>query len=291
MNPGGYGQGGYPSQQPPTAPYAQGTASGYPPQQQPTAPPSGYPSSQPPYAPSPQTPQQPPYPGGQPMGAPYPGGQPQQAPYPGGQPQQPPYPGGGGGGYPPQGQGMAPPQQGPPPGVSAEIWGWFRAVDADGSGQISATELQPALTNGNWKPFQLSTCHALVAMFDRDHSGTIGVQEFSTLWDYINQWKRTFESFDRDRSGSIGHGEMSQALQSFGYRLGPNTVTNIMLRYDKRRTGAINFEDFIVACAKLQALTQAFQTKDVPRQGSATIRYEDYLECMCSALLDGIGNR
>lgn len=51
--------------------------------------------------------------------------------------QQPPY---GNGGY---SQPM-----GPPPGADPQLWQWFRAVDTDGSGGITATELQSALVNG-----------------------------------------------------------------------------------------------------------------------------------------------
>ena len=47
-------------------------------------------------------------------------------------------------------------------------------------------------------------------MFDRDKSGTIGVQEFGDLFNYINQWKGIFEGIDKDRSGFIEFGELTQ---------------------------------------------------------------------------------
>ncbi len=47
-------------------------------------------------------------------------------------------------------------------------------------------------------------------MFDRDRKGTINVQEFGALFQYINQWKATFESIDRDRSGYIEMAELQQ---------------------------------------------------------------------------------
>jgi len=40
-----------------------------------------------------------------------------------------------------------------PPGMDPNVYSWFIAVDADNSGSISATELQQALTNGNWSHF------------------------------------------------------------------------------------------------------------------------------------------
>jgi len=46
-------------------------------------------------------------------------------------------------------------------------------------------------------------------MFDRDHSGTIDLQEFQGLWTYLSQWRGIFEQFDRDRSGTIDANELN----------------------------------------------------------------------------------
>lgn len=45
-------------------------------------------------------------------------------------------------------------------------------------------------------------------MFDRDRSGTIELQEFQGLWNYLSQWRAVFEQFDRDRSGTIDANEL-----------------------------------------------------------------------------------
>lgn len=58
--------------------------------------------------------------------------------------------------------GAPPPQSGPPPGVDPSVYAWFVAVDADRSGQITATELQSALTNGNWSHFNSETCRLMI---------------------------------------------------------------------------------------------------------------------------------
>jgi len=42
------------------------------------------------------------------------------------------------------------------------VYSWFVAVDTDRSGQISAMELQSALTNGNWSNFNAETCRLMI---------------------------------------------------------------------------------------------------------------------------------
>lgn len=58
----------------------------------------------------------------------------------------------------------------------------FQAVDRDCSGRISAEELQTALSNGTWRPFNAETCRMLIAMFDTDNDGGISLNEFEALW-------------------------------------------------------------------------------------------------------------
>ena len=55
-----------------------------------------------------------------------------------------------------------------------------------------------------------------LGMFDRDNSGTINFQEFSSLWKYVTDWQNCFRSYDRDNSGAIDKNELKTALQSFG---------------------------------------------------------------------------
>lgn len=47
-------------------------------------------------------------------------------------------------------------------------------------------------------------------MFDRDRSGTIDVNEFQLLYNYINQWLAAFRTYDRDGSGHIEEPELNQ---------------------------------------------------------------------------------
>jgi Ca2+-binding EF-hand superfamily protein len=61
-------------------------------------------------------------------------------------------------------------------------------VDTDRSGAITAPELERALINGGWTPFDLDTVKLLVTIFDTDRSGTIGFNEVGFLFLCVFQW-------------------------------------------------------------------------------------------------------
>merc|ERR1712213_190696 len=243
-------------------------------------------------------------PGAYPGSAPSPGGYPGQN-YNGG-PARPPPPGqygsappqnhgyGGArppsqgyGGAPPPSQGYGgapPPNQGyggaPPPnqfgGVDAKVQQWFNAVDQDRSGQIDFKELQRALVNGNWSNFSEEACRMMVDMFDRDKTGQINLQEFSSLFNYINQWKSLFESIDRDRSGFIEQAELTQAFNQMGYRFTPTFIQNVLSKYEPR-TRRLTLDNFIVVCVQIKRLTDSFRTRDREMRGQAMLQYEDFI--------------
>ncbi|KAF7341450.1 putative hydrolase [Mycena venus] len=60
------------------------------------------------------------------------------------------------------------------------------------SGTITAQELERALINGDWTLFDLDKVKLLTTIFDTDRSGTIGFNEFASLWKYIKDWQNIF---------------------------------------------------------------------------------------------------
>jgi len=116
----------------------------------------------------------------------------------------------------------------------------------------------------------------MIDMFDRDKSGQINVQEFGSLFSYINQWKSLFESIDRDRSGFIEEAEFSQALTQMGYRFSQTFVRNLLAKYDTR-TKRLTLDNFIVVSVQIKRLTDSFRTRDREMRGQATLQYEDFM--------------
>lgn len=162
------------------------------------------------------------------------------------------------------------------------LWDVFQKVDKDRSGSISTTELQQALSNGTWKPFNPETVRMMIGMFDRDNSGTINFQEFSALWKYITDWLNCFRSFDTDNSGNIDRNELKSALTSFGYRLSENFYNILLRKFDRDGRNSIVFDDFIQLCVVLQTLTAAFRYHDTDQDGWIKISYEEFLTLVFS---------
>jgi Ca2+-binding EF-hand superfamily protein len=213
--------------------------------------------------------------------------------YGGGYPNYPPPGGGGyapppppqqyGGGY---GGGFAPPAGNPhamPPGADPQLWNWFTSVDLDRSGAISAIELERALINGDWTPFDLDTVKLLMTIFDTDRNGTINYTEFAGLWQYIKDWQNVFRHFDRDRSGSIDGGELRDALSQFGFNLSPPLLELLQRKYANQtavRGGpppGISFDRFVRACVVVKQLRESFARLDTDRDGWIQINYDQFM--------------
>ncbi|EDO46008.1 predicted protein [Nematostella vectensis] len=162
------------------------------------------------------------------------------------------------------------------------LYGIFTRIDADKNGAITGDELQKALSNGSWAPFNPETVRLFMGMFDRDNSGTIEFNEFYSLWQYVTDWQKAFRSYDTDNSGTIDIDELKTALRSFGFRLSDRIYSMLITKFDRTGNGAIRFDDFIQCCVVLQILTNSFSHHDFARRGVITIQYEQFLTMVFS---------
>ncbi|KAK6348448.1 hypothetical protein TWF718_006242 [Orbilia javanica] len=170
-----------------------------------------------------------------------------------------------------------PPTPAPPQGADPTLYPLFKAVDKDGSGQLSEKELRAALVNGDWTSFDPHTVRMMIRMFDTDRDGTIGFNEFCGLWGFLAAWRALFDRFDTDGSGNISYQEYSNALSAFGYRLSPQFVTILFKSYDKRGENAISFDLFVQSCISLKRMTEVFKKYDEDRDGYITLSFEQFL--------------
>ncbi|KAG0638622.1 hypothetical protein HOY80DRAFT_147945 [Tuber brumale] len=182
-----------------------------------------------------------------------------------------------------------PPTPAPAQGVDPTLFPLFKAVDKDGSGQLSEKELRAALVNGDWTSFDPHTVRMMIRMFDTDRSGTIGFNEFCGLWGFLAAWRSLFDRFDEDGSGNISIQEFSNALTAFGYRLSPQFVQLLFRSYDRRGQDsspqtavqqgqeAISFDLFVQSCISLKRMTEVFKKYDDDRDGYITLSFEEFL--------------
>ncbi|XP_064481618.1 programmed cell death protein 6-like [Ornithodoros turicata] len=164
-----------------------------------------------------------------------------------------------------------------PPVDRVQLQQLFQSVDKNNSGAIGVTELQNALSNGTWKPFNPTTVRTMIGMFDHNHTGNVTFDEFMSLWNYITEWLNCFRRFDADNSGNIDRNELFQALAQFGFNISQQTLNNLMIKYDSDKKGSINFDDFIQCCVTLQGATQSFRQLDRYNSGRITLTFEEFL--------------
>ncbi|XP_019874773.1 programmed cell death protein 6-like isoform X2 [Aethina tumida] len=162
------------------------------------------------------------------------------------------------------------------------LWDVFSRVDKDRSGFINAEELQQALSNGTWSPFNPETVRLMIGMFDRRNMGQVSFDDFGALWKYVTDWQNCFRSFDRDNSGNIDRNELKTALVTFGYRLSDNLINILIRKFDRHGNGTILFDDFIQCCIILYTLTASFRQHDTDQDGVITIHYEQFLTMVFS---------
>jgi len=124
--------------------------------------------------------------------------------------------------------------------------------------------------------FSQEACQMMINMFDTSLSGTIDINEFGKLFNYIQQWKGMFEGYDRDRSGLIDQGEFTQALQQMGYRFSPTFIQNLLSKFNPRER-KLTLDNFIIVSVQVKRLTDSFRSRDTQMAGTASMQYEDFV--------------
>ncbi|KAN0023559.1 hypothetical protein ACTFIV_007945 [Dictyostelium citrinum] len=147
-----------------------------------------------------------------------------------------------------------------------EMSAWFRSIDKDRSGSISAMELQHLQVG--YGPLGIETATKLIRVFDVDKSGQIDFYEYAALHQFINVLYANFLANDRNRSGTIDAHEIHRALGTTGFNLPFNTVNLLFLKSSPRGYG-LKFSDFLGLCATIAIARSLFEAHDPMRTGVA----------------------
>ncbi|KAK9380348.1 uncharacterized protein V2V93DRAFT_370429 [Kockiozyma suomiensis] len=169
------------------------------------------------------------------------------------------------------------PPPAPTPAPADSVRQIFRSVDVNNNGRLSERELRSALLNFDRSKFDPATVKLMFQMFDSDRSGTINVQEFERLWDYLSKWQERFKEFDLDHTFTISLQEFDLALKAFGYNLTPEFTKFIFQSFVKRDNDFMTFDLFVQSCVMLLHLSANFNKYGPDSSGTVRINFEQFM--------------
>ncbi|KAE8594859.1 hypothetical protein XENTR_v10019823 [Xenopus tropicalis] len=125
--------------------------------------------------------------------------------------------------------------------------------------------------------FSVDTCRSMVAIMDSDGTGKLGFEEFKYLWNNIKKWQCIYKQFDTERSGYINCQALPGALKAAGFDLHEQLHVLLARRYADEN-GNINFDSFISALVRLDAMYRAFKALDRDNDGQVEVRMPEWLK-------------
>ncbi|CAG9467626.1 unnamed protein product [Pedinophyceae sp. YPF-701] len=153
---------------------------------------------------------------------------------------------------------------------------WFRAVDKDGSGQISATELVQALGSGGLQ-ISLTFGGSLIRLFDKSNTGRMDYHAFCECHMWIMSVREHFMRFDTDGSKTLGFNELHQAVTSAGFNLDSTPFYELCKTFDPDRTGHLSLTSYLAMCALLKSASNVFRSFDPQGSGRITLSFDQLI--------------
>ncbi|KAH7126119.1 complex of Cambr and Cam [Dactylonectria macrodidyma] len=133
----------------------------------------------------------------------------------------------------------------------AEFKKAFSVFDADGNGQVTASEIGTVLRSlgQNLSDAELE---GMVNGIDVDKNGSIDFNEFLTIMaakkennDLQEDLLDAFKTFDKDGSGTISRDEIRQVMLSLGENLTDDDINEMLQVADKDGNGTIDYNEFV----------------------------------------------
>ncbi|KAK8761362.1 programmed cell death protein 6-like [Amblyomma americanum] len=153
----------------------------------------------------------------------------------------------------------------------------FESMDRDRTGVINATELQRALANGTWKPFGEDLVMLMVKIFDREFTGKINFEQFSTLWANITDWYNSFKKVDRANCGRLDKTDLQTVFANMGHQLSLAVCHMMIRRFDQLGDNKIMMDDYLRMCVILHIANEEYKKINPEKTGSAKLTYDDFL--------------
>ncbi|CAG9467625.1 unnamed protein product [Pedinophyceae sp. YPF-701] len=150
---------------------------------------------------------------------------------------------------------------------------WFRAVDRDNSGKISASELASALQRGGLN-ISLTFAGSLIRLFDRSNTGAMDYQTFCECHNWIMSVREHFLRFDRDGSLTLDYNELYQAVRCSGFNLDSPPFYELCKTFDPDRTGHLSLTSYLAMCALLKSASNVFRSFDPQGSGRISLTFD-----------------
>mmetsp|Transcript_32920 Transcript_32920/g.85368 ORF Transcript_32920/g.85368 Transcript_32920/m.85368 type:complete len:172 (+) Transcript_32920:190-705(+) len=158
----------------------------------------------------------------------------------------------------------------------AQLQQWFSAVDTDGSGRITAPELQKALSPSGLV-FSLAAVAQMIRLHDADNSGSISLDEFGALHTFLSNMRASFAHFDADRSGELDLNEVHQSLTRAGFQLDQHAFYATVKAFDPDRNGKLGEPEFIAMTLFLQSAKGIFTSFDPTGTGTVSLDFPKFV--------------
>ncbi|KAL5967982.1 Calpain-B [Taenia solium] len=167
----------------------------------------------------------------------------------------------------------------------AKLKSAFDAIAGD-AGDIEAEDLRNILNRAfankvgeRFEGFSLETARSMVALMDVDTSGTLGFEEFKTLWYELRLWLTIFKEADAAKEGKLCTYDLRTVLSDIGITISNEIFKAIVCRY--AHDGVIVFDDFVLLLVRLITVFGKFKENLADRQSlKASFYVDEFLRCV-----------
>uniref|UniRef100_A0A8C4T7U1 calpain-2 n=1 Tax=Erpetoichthys calabaricus TaxID=27687 RepID=A0A8C4T7U1_ERPCA len=124
--------------------------------------------------------------------------------------------------------------------------------------------------------FTLETCRNIISLLDKDGNGTLGLVEFTILWEKLRIYLEIFKKFDTDGSGTMSSHEMRGAVLEAGFQLNNELIQAVVHRFSDD-TFSVDFDSFVGCLIRLEMLFKMFNIVDTTKSGTIQLTLGQWL--------------